>query len=110
MKTWHRAKARMRCGAIHDCVIGAGDPYLLLRGTGWQKVRCRHHAGVPVPDDVDAPRPTSALPPYRQRRIELDDEMRAVTPMTSARALIKTLPSKVLLFDVKAAQAGDREE
>lgn len=109
MKSWHKAKGYFFCGATTDCVIKDGEPYLLLRGQTWEKVRCRHHAGVAVPDDIDAPRPTSALPPFSTRRVALDEEMRAVSPMTSARALIKTLPSKVLLFDAKAAAAGKDE-
>lgn len=109
MKTWHRASRLFYCGAAPDCVIRDGEPYLLLRGSSWEKVRCRHHAGVAVPDTIEAPILTSALPQRSVRRVELDEEMLAVSPMTSARALIKTLPSKVLWFDAKAAAAGKDE-
>ena len=93
MKAWHRAKFRLHCGFDPQCWVEEGDPYLLLSGEGWQKVRCAEHAGLPAPELVDEPRPLSLKTP---------------NSFVPARELAKVLPEH-LKRDVRQLQTGDDE-
>lgn len=95
-RAWHRAKDSLKCGSVNDCIVQTGEPYLLLSGPGWQKVRCARHAGRDVPDVIDEPRPlTFNTPPS----------------FVPARELAKVLPMgpKLIRRDSKLAQTGESE-
>ena len=88
--TWLRAGSWLPCGALEDCRIEAGEPYLLLTIESSVKLRCRQHAGRPVPED-------------------LDEQLAArVTPFV--RPAFSSTKNLAARFDVRAAQAGKESE
>lgn len=98
MKAWRRALRELHCGGASQCEIAIGAPYLELNGVGWTKVRCAKHAGQPVPEKIEEdlmPRPHVPKP----------------VDMVSTRTLAKVaqMGPKLLKFDHKLAQSGERE-
>ena len=79
------------CGAAVGCQIAQHQPYCILSGEGWQKLRCERHAPEKVPADIDQQ-------PQGQAAV-------AVPSFTRVAAL-----GQGLRFDRKMAEAGEREE
>lgn len=90
MKTWRLAHGRIPCGAVAECWIEKGAVYLELSGPKWSLKRCADHAGCEPPAEL----PPDAAEPVRLRR--LSGEFTSLAELTQS-------------FDVRKAQAGDRD-
>ena len=89
----------MRCGHASDCRIAVGEPYQVIVGPTWEKIRCERHASRPINQaqlvafDATSPPPTKpidtgATQPFHQHP-------RPKLPFTAPEP-----------FDPKAAAAG----